>query len=649
MMKKYDLVVTVMTMVLIAMSVSAGAVTTQKYGDFNDNQAAYAGFVFTPDLPQYTETGDPMPQTAYLTSWTYAKSSSGYGGAAKTYLAIYMYNATTGYHTLLGTSTNYIDFPATTNLALMTWYFDYIPLDKDTQYAIMFVNELGVISAGGIELDTTNTTTNGVIQIGRVTVNQPTWEPHFEATYESTTPFPTYVSPADSENNVVTDVTLSWMAPTAFTAIGYNVYVDPYEPNLSAADATWYSAAQAGTTYTPSPKLANDTTYYWRVEALEPNLVAPYTPIPHSGPAWEFTTAPMAVVIVTNPASQTVQAGDTVVLTLDALNAASYQWYKDGSLLMDQTKASLTLTDVQLANEGFYTCTASNALPSSATSVPAQVMTRRLAGWWKLDDPNTTGGFLADSVQEEIPGAPAHIATASEYRIAVGKDGGAIELNGTTTRLVTVSDSTSFFNFYPQGYTISAWINRSAATAWGAYVSKQAPATTEPAAPAKGFILTHNASGQAVHTLRTVTPNDLSSNVKVDDSTWHLATGTYDAATKTSRIYVDGLLRNQVTYTAHPEISPAALMFGAELPNGNVAYTGLLDDVRIWTYPLDAQAVANLYTNFNPGIYVCLERPELDITGPNGVPDCKVDLYEFAEVAAEWLNCGLYPASNCSN
>jgi len=112
---------------------------------------------------------------------------------------------------------------------------------------------------------------------------------------------------------------------------------------------------------------------------------------------------------------------------------------------------------------------------------------------------------------------------------------------------------------------------------------------------------------------------------------------------------VDGLLRNQVTYTAHPEISPAALMFGAELPNGNVAYTGLLDDVRIWTYPLDAQAVANLYTNFNPGIYVCLERPELDITGPNGVPDCKVDLYEFAEVAAEWLNCGLYPASNCSN
>ncbi|MEN6309235.1 MAG: LamG-like jellyroll fold domain-containing protein [Anaerohalosphaeraceae bacterium] len=646
MMKKYDLVVIVMTVVLMGMSVSAGAVTTQKYGDFNDNQAAYAGFVFTPYLLQYTETGNPMPQTAYLTSWTYAKSSSGYGGAAKTYLAIYRYNATTGYHTLLGTSTNYIDFPAATNLSLMTWYFDYIPLDKDTQYALMFVNELGVISAGGVEMDTTNATTNGVIQIGRVTVNQPTWESHFEATYENTTPFPTYVSPADSENNVVTDVTLSWTAPTAFTPVGYNVYVDPYEPNLTAVDATWYSAAQAGTTYTPSPVLANDTTYYWRVEALEPNLVAPYMPIPHSGPAWEFTTAPMAVVIVTNPASRTVPAGDTVVLTLEALNAASYQWYKDGSLLTGQTNVTLTLTDVQLADEGFYTCTASNTLPSSTTSAAAQVMTRRLAGWWKLDDPNTTDGFLADSVQEEVPGAPAHIATASEYRVAVGKNGGAIELNGTVTRLVTVSDSASFFNFYPQGYTVSCWVNmpeKVSADPWGAFVCKQ------DFDPARGFILTNNNIGNAVHTLRQ-SFSDLYSGFSADTGSWRLITGTYDAATKTGKIYFDGTLRNQAVSTGTPTINDQPLIFGAENLTATTApYKGLLDDVRIWTYPLDAQAVANLYTNFNPGIYVCLERPELDITGPNGVPDCKVDLYEFAEVAAEWLKCGLSPASDCSN
>lgn len=629
----------------MGLSVSVGAVTTQKYGDFNDNQAAYAGFVFTPDLPQYTETGDPMPQTAYLTSWTYAKSSSGYGGAVMTYLAIYKYSTTTGYHTLLGTSTNSIDFPATANLSLMTWYFDYIPLDKDTQYALMFVNELGAISAGGVEMDTTNATTNGVIQIGYMTVNQPTWESHFEATYESATPYPTYTTPADGEENVATDVTLSWTAPTAYTPVGYNVYVDLFEPNLTAADATWYSAAQAGTTYIPTG-LANDTTYYWRVEALEPNLVAPYGPISHSGPAWEFTTAPLAVIIVNNPASQTVPAGDTVVLMLEALNAASYQWYKDGSILTGKTNATLTLTDVQLENEGFYTCTASNDLPSSETSAAAQVMTRRLAGWWKLDDPNTTGGFLADSVQEEIPGAPAHIATAAEYGIAAGKDGDAIELNGTTTRLVTVSDSTDFFNFYPQGYTISCWVNmpvKVSSDPWGAFVCKQG------FNPARGFILTNDNIGNAVLTLRQ-SFGDLYSGFSADTGSWRLITGTYDAETKTGKIYFDGTLRNQATSTGIPTINDQPLIFGAEnLTVTTAPYKGLLDDVRIWTYPLDAQAVANLYTDFNPGVYVCLERPALDFTGPGDVPDCKVDLYDFAEVAAEWLKCGLYPASGCSH
>ena len=41
-----------------------------------------------------------------------------------------------------------------------------------------------------------------------------------------------------------------------------------------------------------------------------------------------------------------------------------------------------------------------------------------------------------------------------------------------------------------------------------------------------------------------------------------------------------------------------------------------------------------------------------DITGPDGtadqmVPDCKVDLYDFAEIALNWLNCSnLFEACN---
>ncbi|HOL31914.1 MAG TPA: Ig-like domain-containing protein [Anaerohalosphaeraceae bacterium] len=171
---------------IMALSAYAWGLTIQTYGDFNDDQAGIAGFVFTPDLPQYVETYNPMPQTAYLTSWTYARSSSGGGCLNGTYLAVYMYDADTGYHTLLGTSTNYIDLSSAAPLALVTWYFDGIALDKDTQYAMMFVDSSGAIRTGGVELDNTNATTNGCIQTGHVKVNQPTWEAHFSATYNGT-------------------------------------------------------------------------------------------------------------------------------------------------------------------------------------------------------------------------------------------------------------------------------------------------------------------------------------------------------------------------------------------------------------------------------------------------------------------------------
>jgi hypothetical protein len=59
-----------------------------------------------------------------------------------------------------------------------------------------------------------------------------------------------------------------------------------------------------------------------------------------------------------------------------------------------------------------------------------------------------------------------------------------------TDDIVTVSNSVDFFNFYPRGYTVSAWVNMPPKTsgAWGAFVSKQ---QREDGADWKGFILTH--------------------------------------------------------------------------------------------------------------------------------------------------------------
>lgn len=44
----------------------------------------------------------------------------------------------------------------------------------------------------------------------------------------------------------------------------------------------------------------------------------------------------------------------------------------------------------------------------------------------------------------------------------------------------------------------------------------------------------------------------------------------------------------------------------------------------------------------------CQVRPAYDFSGPAGEPDCKVDLFDFAEFAAAWLECSLIPESACA-
>lgn len=432
---------------------------------------------------------------------------------------------------------------------------------------------------------------------------------------------------------------LSWKQASDVGELGitYNVYFGS-EPN--ALRPNYYgnnlvkstTAEPADFFYDPTPDMANSTTYYWRVDALEPNL--PGDPIVHTGAEWWFTTQPASPRIEVYPVSVTVKAGTAQVeFSVSGINIATYQWYKDGVALTDapalytgENTSTLTILDVQVADEGFYHCVADNSLNEPDSSAAAQLLTERLVGWWKLD------GDLTDSV----PAGVKHDgASVDPNFVAIGKDGGALEFFGDADGLVVISNSADFFNFYPRGYTVSAWVNMQTKSGWGAYVAKQGEGP-------RGFILTHDDAGQAIHTLRQ-SFNDLDSNTDVDDNNWHLVVGTYDAAAKQGKVYVDGVLKNQATNTATVQGSPADLIFGAEWPDGRVAYRGLLDDVRIWSYVVDPVTVATLYTDFNPGKEVCVENHWYDVSGPEGVKDCRVNLFDFVPFAQAWLDCNIVP------
>ncbi|NLK41051.1 MAG: hypothetical protein GX298_03215, partial [Planctomycetes bacterium] len=406
--------------------------------------------------------------------------------------------------------------------------------------------------------------------------------------------------PEEGANFVQLDVVLTWEQSEFISGQGitYNVYLGT-EPNEHHPE--YYGLTPVKTTtddaadffYDPEG-LLNGLTYYWRVDALEPNEPMP---IVHTGPVWRFTTAPAEVVIIQNPVGQTVEAGGTAEFSITAVNAETYQWYKDGIALDGQTAPTLVIEDVRIADEGFYYCVADNSLNIPAATNAVQLLTERLVGWWKLD------GDLNDAVTEVYPEAVAHHGAAFDPNFADGIDGLALEMYGSPQDIVTMTDSAEFYNFYPRGYTVSAWVQTTRTGVWGAYVSKQGQN------PARGFILTRNAAGNAVHTLRQSFV-DLGSGVFIADGSWHFVTGTYDAATGTGRVYVNGVLSNQATSTGVPQPSPASLIFGAELPDGSVPHIGLLDDVRIWSYPLDAYAVARLYVEVKPDEEICLGYPE---------------------------------------
>jgi len=85
------------------------------------------------------------------------------------------------------------------------------------------------------------------------------------------------------------------------------------------------------------------------------------------------------------------------------------------------------------------------------------------------------------------------------------------------------------------------------------------------------------------------------------DGQWHLITATYDSGDGTVRLYTDGDYTWQMTVdlSANPAL-PAPLCIGGRDGHGSV--DGAVDDVRVYSYPLDAKDVAGLYTDWNPGV-----------------------------------------------
>lgn len=87
---------------------------------------------------------------------------------------------------------------------------------------------------------------------------------------------------------------------------------------------------------------------------------------------------------------------------------------------------------------------------------------------------------------------------------------------------------------------------------------------------------------------------NVTSTVSINDGNWHHVAGTYDGATM--KIYVDGVLENQLSVTATIANSSYNVAIGENLQATGRSFHGSIDEVRIWGVSRTESEISNSYS-----------------------------------------------------
>ncbi len=90
-------------------------------------------------------------------------------------------------------------------------------------------------------------------------------------------------TPKNGQTDVLVNNLLKWDAPADYVPSGYDVYLDTDRTKVAAGSSTCQYVSPNQPEAIWAPVLAQYTTYYWRVDAIDGGTT-------HEGPVWEFTT-----------------------------------------------------------------------------------------------------------------------------------------------------------------------------------------------------------------------------------------------------------------------------------------------------------------------------------------------------------------------
>lgn len=375
----------------------------------------------------------------------------------------------------------------------------------------------------------------------------------------------------------------------------------------------------------------------WKYPATDPNHIGDPNELMNIK-VWKFHTSAIPVV-KTNPGEQYKFPGETAVFsaTFEALTEMTGAiWQRNGQPLNTSDPdvnitinaagehlytTTLTLSNVSAADDGAYTCIGQNSGGNSEPSAPGYLAVKRLLAQW---------GFNGDAVDQTgvyngtIYGEPNFVIDGNHH---------AMEFYGDNDYV----DLPDGFENFRAGLTFTVWAKPAAVTSWARFIDLGNGPNSD------NIFLTRNGTTSNL-TFNCYEGNASAGAVTANNALvlneWQMFAATVDEAGNVV-LYKDGFsiqtgsISKKINY-----VTRTGNFIGESNWEADALYNGLIDEIRIYNYPLDADTLATIYSDV-AGPY-CRFKPVLDYSG-----NCVVDLEDFTVYASSWLECGLWPVTAC--
>jgi alpha-tubulin suppressor-like RCC1 family protein len=304
-------------------------------------------------------------------------------------------------------------------------------------------------------------------------------------------------------------------------------------------------------------------------------------------------------LITNHPASQTVIAGFDATLDVTATGTfpLSYQWLFNGTNIVGATNATLTLTNLQIADSGDYSVHITNAFGVTTSSnavltviapscLPAPA---GLIGWWQAES-------------NGLDAASANLTTLSNgVAFSAGKVGQSFSFDGAND-FIHVSPSASLNVGTNAGMTIECWINPASVAGQQPLAEWNDPLFPQPAGT-HFWISVASAGSLYVNLVDTSgTSHTLSSPAGiVTPSTFQHVAITYNKTSGIATLYYNGATVATQNLGVFTPQTAYPLYFGYRPYGSGYFYTGLMDEIGIYDRALTSAEIQSVWQSTTLG------------------------------------------------